>query len=108
MVIRQYPYTLKVFQETESVFDQNTGDYVPGTAEWVEWGKCRDEINGSGARVTTQDGENYVFSAVIYAPLGTPKINAGAQIEVWDGEEKRMSGNAVRFGKGQLNVRIWV
>lgn len=107
MVI-QYPYILKIFQETESVFDQNTGDWIPGTAEWVELGNCRDEINGSGARVTTPDGENYVYSAVIYTPLSTPSIGNGAKVEVWDGDEKRMSGNVVRFGKGQLNSRIWV
>lgn len=107
-MIIQYPYTLKVFQETESVFDQYSGEWVQGTAEWIELGKCRDEINGSGARVTTQDGENYVYSAVIYTPLTTPTINNGAKIEVWNGDEKRMEGNVVRFGKGQLNIRIWV
>lgn len=107
-MVRQYPYTLKVFQESESAFDQNTGDWIPGTAEWVEIGNCRDEINGSGARVTSQDGENYVYSAVIYAPLSTETINNGAKVEVWNGTEKRMSGNVVRFGRGQLNVRIWV
>lgn len=108
MVVRQYPYTLKVFQETEAVFDQDTGGWIPGTAEWVIVGKCRDEINGSGARVTTQDGENYVYSAVVYAPLTTRVIGQGAKIAVFDGDFKRMEGNVVRFGKGQLNVRIWV
>lgn len=107
-MVSQYPYTLKVFKETESVFDQSTSSWIPGTAEWVEYGNCRDEINGSGARVTTQDGENYVYSAVIYCPLSTPFIGNGAKVEVWDGDFKRMSGNVVRFGKGQLNSRIWV
>ncbi|QNS40190.1 hypothetical protein H0S70_07190 [Chryseobacterium manosquense] len=108
MAIIQYPYRLKICKETEAVFDQNTGDWIPGTAEWVDIGQCRDEINGSGARVTTQDGENYVYSAVIYAPLSTPFIGNGSKVEVWDGDFKRMSGNVVRFGRGQLNVRIWV
>lgn len=107
-MIRQYPYTLKVFKESESVFDQSTGEYTEGAAEWVEYGECRDEINGSGARVSTPDGENYVYSAVIYCPLSTPEINNGAKVEVWDGDKKRMQGNVVRFGKGQLNIRIWV
>lgn len=108
MSIKQYPYTLKVFQETEAVFDQNTGEWIQGSAQWVESGNCRDEINGSGARVTTQDGENYVYSAVIYCPLTTESIGNGAKVEVWDGAEMRMKGNVVRFGKGQLNSRIWV
>lgn len=107
MVI-QYPYTLKVFQETETEFDENTGEWSPGRSEWVDFGKCRDEINGGGSRITTADGENYVYSAVIYCPKTTPKIGNGAKVEVWDGEEKRMSGNVVRFGKGQLNARIWL
>ena len=107
-MVRQYPYTLKVFQETEAVFDQNTADWIPGTAEWVEFGNCRDEINGSGARVTTQDGENYVYSAVVYVPTSAKSINNGVLIQVWDGAEMRMKGNVVRFGKGQLNSRIWI
>lgn len=107
-MVRQYPYTLKVFQETEAVFNQNTGDWIPGSADWVDFGNCRDEINGAGARVTTQDGENYVYSAVVYVPTSTQKINNGVLIQVWDGEEMRMEGNVVRFGKEQMHSRIWV
>ncbi len=107
-MIRQYPYTLKAFIESEAVFDQYTGEWTAGSAQWVELGNCRDEINGSGARVTTQDGENYVYSAVIYCPLTTESIGNGVKVEVWDGEVMRMKGNVVRFGKGQLNSRIWV
>lgn len=107
-MVHQYPYDLKVLQEVAAVFDESTGSYIAGDSEWLDFGKCRDEINGSGARVTTQDGENYVYSAVIYCPITTEMVGNGAKIEVWDGDILRLTGNVVRFGKGQLSVRIWV
>lgn len=95
-------------QESEAEFDQTTGNWIPGTSEWVDYGKCRDEINGGGAKITTTDGENYTYSAVIYTPTTTKSIGNGVKVQVWDGDLKRMEGNVVRFGKEQMHSRIWV
>lgn len=107
-MVKQYPYILKVLQHQEATFDQRTGSWVGGEAQWVELGKCRDEINGSGAKITTEDSENYVYSAVVYAPKNTPTIGKGAKIQVWDKNTLRLEGNVTRFSRDQLHSRIWL
>lgn len=107
-MVKQYPYTLKIYQEQEAQFDQNKAEWVRGSAEWVEWGKCRDEINGSGAKITTEDNQYYTFTAVVYCPKNTPTIGKGVKIQVWHGDELRLQGEIVRFGKDQLHTRIWL
>lgn len=107
-MVKQYPYTLKVWQEGEATFDQNTAEWLPAVAQWVEVGKCRDEINGGGGKITKTDGEAYTYTAVIYLPKHTEKVNQGAKIQVWDGNELRMEAIVQRFSKEQLHARIWV
>lgn len=107
-MVRQYPYILKVFKEVESVFNQQTAEWENGTGQWEVIGKCRDEINGSGAKITTEDNESYIYSAVIYAPKNIPMINKGAKVQVWERENLRLEGEVKRFGKEQLHVRIWL
>lgn len=103
-----YPYTLKVLIETEAVFDQSTAEWNAGVAEWETFGKCRDEINGSGAKITTQDSENYVYSAVIYAPKTLNEVPKGAKVQVWNGSELRAEGEVKRYSKDRLHCRIWL
>lgn len=107
-MVKQYPYILKVFQETEGTFDQSTAEWVPSVAQWVEIGKCRDEVNGGGGKITKTDGEAYTYSAVIYAPKYCPKIKQGAKIQVWNGSEMRLEAIVQRFSQEQLHTRIWV
>lgn len=108
MAIKQYPYLLKVLHEEEAVFDQDTAQWIEGQKEWKEFGKCRDEINGSGANITLQDGQKYIFSAVIYSPKNIPEIKKGSKVQVWDGNSLRLEGDVVRFSKEQLHTRIWL
>lgn len=108
MVI-QYPYNLKVFKNTEAVFDENTASWIEGTSTLVSIGKCRDEANGAGGKITTKDGENYIFGATVYMPLGTEEIAEGQKIQVVDDAGKiRISGDVKRFSKNQLNSVLWV
>lgn len=107
-MVKQYPYTLKVLQESESFFNQEKAEWEKGNSHWADWGGCRDEINGSGGKIKTEDSENYTFSAVVYAPRTINEINKGARIQVWNGEELRLEGVVVRFGKEQLHTRIWL
>ena len=107
-MVRQYPYILKVFRESESVFNQQTAEWESNVGQWETIGKCRDEINGSGAKITTEDSESYTYSAVIYAAKNIPMINKGAKVQVWYGDDLRLEGEVKRFGKEQLHTRIWL
>lgn len=106
-MVKQYPYILKVYKEQEATFDQSTAEWTQGVAEWIEWGKCRDEVS-SGGKITLQDGEQYSFSAVVYCPKHIKEINKGAIIQVWNNGDLRLQGEVKRFSKDQLHARIWL
>lgn len=108
-MVRRFPYTLKVFQQTDSVYDEATGDFSPGSSEWVEVSKCRDENNSGGQKITTEDGEVYVYGAVIYLPKEAPAVLKGQKIQVVDEfGNVRFSGNCTLFKTEQYHSRLWV
>lgn len=111
MSVKQYPYYLYVHQVTGSSQDEN-GDFVQGTESWVFHSMCREETNGKGAEVRTEDGDNIIFSSVMYLPKGTTEITAGTEVTVSNIEssesEIRIKGDVLKFDKGQLNCRLWV
>lgn len=109
MGIKQFPYTLKVFQKSESTHNEEDGSWTSGPEEWVNVSKCRDEGNGGGNRIVTTDGEIYVFGAVIYLPKNSPSVSLGAKIRVIDKQGNiRLEGDNKLFKKEQLHARLWL
>lgn len=108
MVGGQYPYTLHVMSAADSVYDEATGEYITTPATELLLGACRDEVNGTGAKLTTQDGEVYTFNAIIYAPKSIQDISNGTQVIVKDGDKVRLIANVVQIHKNRLHTRIWV
>ena len=107
-MVKIYPYNLSVFIESESTFSEVDGSWSVGTAEWVNVGKCRDEIN-SGRKEVSQDGSEYVYNAVIYCHKSTPSILKGAKVKVTDESGNiRIESNLVRYQNEQLHTRLWV
>lgn len=106
--MQQYPYILKALIHKEATRDEETGDWIPATSDWVEIGKCRDEINGSGRKVTTEDGETYEYSWMVYAPKNTRRLEKGTPIQVVDGCYVRAEKEVLRFSQDQLHCRIWL
>lgn len=108
-MVEQYPYFLHHLITVEAVFDESTATWTDGTEEWIEATKCRDEMNGGGGKITTADGEVYVFGAVVYMPFGVSGIKPGDKIKVIDNDGNiRVSGDVKNFSKGQLNSKLWV
>ncbi len=105
----QYDYTLKILKKNEGEFDENTSSWIVGLEEWIDISKCRDEPNGSGAKITTTDGQVYSFGSMIYLPKGTDGIKSGDRIKVEDkGGNIRIEADVVRFSKDHFHSRIWV
>jgi hypothetical protein len=108
-MVRQFPYTLMVFKKTEGVYNPDDGSFTPGTEEWVNTSKCRDEGNGGGNKIVTEDSELYVYGAVVYLPKNCPKVATGELIRVIDNEGiVRLEGNNKLFKKEQLHARLWL
>ncbi|MDQ1859024.1 hypothetical protein [Chryseobacterium sp. WLY505] len=109
MGIKQFPYTLKVLKKTEAQYDPDTGNWTPGSEEWITVSNCRDEGNEGGNRIVTTDGEIYVFGAVIYLPKTSSSVELGAKVRVFDKDgNTRLEGDNKLFKKEQLHARLWV
>ena len=108
-MVGQYPYTLKVLKKTESVYDEETGNFIPGSEKWICVSQCRDEGNGGGGKIVTSDSESYVYGAVIYVPKSCPNIDLGAKIKVVDIDGNvRLLGDNKLFKKEQMHARLWL
>lgn len=108
-MVRRLPYTLMVFKKTESVYNPEDGSWSGGSEEWVNVSKCRDEGNGGGRSIVTEDSEVYIYGAVIYLPKNCPKVATGEKVQVIDADGNiRISGNNKLFKKEQLHARLWL
>ncbi|WP_145716007.1 hypothetical protein [Chitinophaga japonensis] len=66
----------------------------------------RAEVGGRMVQLT--DGNQFVYSWVVYMPKGTAPVAPGTAITVtWNGETIA-TGNVLLFSQGQLNSRIWL
>lgn len=107
MAVKQYPYTLQVLVQTPAYQDEN-GNWIPGTEQWVEHSKCRDEA-GKGNKIIGEDGNEYDYSFLVQMPKGTAKLNSGNQIKVLTKNlVQRATGTIIYSRKDQLHTRAWV
>lgn len=108
-MVKQFPYTLKVLKKTEAVYDEESGNFIPGSEKWICVSQCRDEGNGGGGKIVTADSEVYVYGAVIYLPKSCPNVDLGAKIQVVDKDGNvRLSGDNKLFKKEQMHARLWL
>lgn len=110
----QYKYKLEAFFQPVAVYDEATGEYIqpdPDEAKWIDCGMCRDEENYKGDHINTPTGEAYLFSWIVYLPIESAnlKIPLGTKLRVIDEDGSiRAEKELMRFGKNQMNVRLWL
>ena len=105
-----YPYLLKVkVSQAPTINDDGIPSYPSDPIEWKEIGICRDEITGSGQKISKVDGQIFECTATVYAPKNTPKIEAGTTLQVVDTEGNiRLEKQVIRFSKDLFHCRIFV
>ena len=60
--------TLKVLTTTEGGYDEDYNPVAP-TEEWVDFSKCFISFNSSAQKVRLNDGQEYIYSYYVIAPL---------------------------------------
>ena len=105
-----YPYLLKIKASQEPTINEDgIPTYPTDPIEWKEIGFCRDEIAGSGQKISKVDGQIFECTATVYAPKDTPKIEAGTTLQVVDTEGNiRLEKQVIRFSKDFFHCRIFV
>lgn len=124
--MEQYPYYLYTQESGETTGQNYEGDFDPVSLSWILHSKCRDEVNGKGETRPLANGENFVFSAMIYLPKFSNILPEGRTVLV--SKEKlnesditedlikylrmqgkvRSNGILKGFEESRLNVRLWL
>lgn len=60
--------TLQVLQVTEGGYDENYNPVEP-TEEWADFSKCFISFNSAAQKIRLNDGQEYIYSFYIIAPL---------------------------------------
>jgi hypothetical protein len=105
-MVSQYPYTLQVLLPGPDTQDA-AGNIIPGTANWVNLTRCRDE-DGRGKKVTLSDGNEHQFTFLIQMPKGVEALKAGTNVKVMEGSTVRAEGKVLYSRKGQMHTQTWV
>lgn len=124
--MEQYPYYLYTQESGETTGQNYEGDFDLVSLHWILHSKCRDEVNGKGETKPLANGENFVFSAMIYLPKSSKTLPEGRKVlvskeklnegDITDNLIKslrmqgkvRTNGILKGFEESRLNVRLWM
>lgn len=68
----------------------------------------RFETNSSNRYINAQDGQQIVYTGIVYMNKGDD-IVLGSAVQVLDNMDNQLAKGTVKaFSKGQLNQRIWL
>lgn len=109
--MKQYPHFLFIKKVSESVQDAS-GNWTNESESWSFHSICREQSNGKGATVNSQDAKTIVFSSLVHLPFKSPLINEGTEIFI-SGKNttagvSRIKGQVLKFDTGQLHNRLWL
>lgn len=88
------------------------GNWLPQTVFWSFYSICREQTNGKGAVINSQDGKAITFSSVVHLPLKATRLQEGIDILICDVQSEygpiRIQKQLLKYDRGQLHNRIWL
>lgn len=119
----QYPHYLYVLNPS-SAHQDSKGDWVTNAA-WTLIGSCRDETNGRGTLLKSEDMEAFKFSSLVQLPQGSKRVDEGIEVivantiidvdtidqnleELKKSGDIRVIGRCMKFDEGQFHNRLWL
>jgi len=106
-MVKQYPHTITVditpgFEPDEKGNLQETGQSGTFSSD------CRAEPAGSNPVIKGADGEDLVYSWIVYMPKTDVKLSFGDTVTITVENGQQHSASLKRQHNGQLNTRLWV
>lgn len=102
------PHVLKTITFTDGYYDENR-DFHPGTEVFSDPIACRYEPNGAARVVPVGEGQNAVYSYMVYLDVTCPEIPFGTRLELYDKEGQSIGiFSSLGFHRGQLDSKLWV
>lgn len=122
----QYYEYLYTAEHTADAVQDSNGRWSQAASAWALAGRCRDEGNGAGSRIATEDGSFRSYSSLVQLPKGTTRIAEGTEvitskkelaIDLLDEqyikdqiEQGTVVSHAtvIRYDSGRLHDRMWI
>lgn len=101
------PHILQ-YQITTEGYEDDNGDYHPGTSSFEGDIPCRYEPNGKANEIAFEDGKVYVYQYVAYLNQDCREFKIGDIIQLLSDGVVVTTKQVQGFHRGQLNARLWL
>lgn len=104
----QYPDTIEITKDPEFTQDEETGNFESGEANTPFTSECRAEPAGSNPVIKGANGDDIMYSWIVYMPKTSEVFEFGDAVKVTKADGSEFIGNVKRQYNGQFNSRLWV
>jgi len=106
-ILSMKAYFLEYLRETSGYYDEH-GDYVQGSHEWVDLGKCDAVPAGRNNTIQLPDGVTDTFSFTISnLPRNCREFHKGERIRLTALGREKIELEVKGFARYQLQCKIW-
>jgi len=105
-MVTQYPHSITI-TVTPALFADESGN-LEGGKEVNHLFSCRAEPASGNGIIRTQNGEEVVYTWVVYLPSPGTEFSPGDAVEITLSNGSKYTGTIKRQSDGQLNSRLWV
>jgi len=102
----QYPDSIVI--TTSASASQNASGIWTAGATGAYTLDCRAEVNGTGKKITGDDGALMDYSFQVFLPVMTTVISPGSDFVLTALTNGTITGKIKRASNGQLNSRLWL
>ena len=109
ITVRFRPHLISIMETAGGGYNDETGDFTPGSEVWSDQFPCRYEPNGKAHTVPVGEGKNYTYEYVVYLNTDCPEIRYGQHVRLYD-SLGNLKGEYISkgFHRGQLDSKLWL
>jgi hypothetical protein len=103
------PHYLLIQKKGTAPYEDENGDYVPGTsAGWEKVCKCDIVPNGEAQTIQLEDGTQKEYAYVVYLPKECEDIELGTLVKFEAFGKQSKEHKVLGFHRYQLQCKLWV
>lgn len=104
----QYPHTISIEIQPEFSKDASGNFQAVAGTGGAFTSSCRFEPAGENPVIKGDNGEDIVFTWMVYMPKTETELNFGDKVTITLANGSQYSGTLKRQYNGQFNSRLWV
>lgn len=104
----QYPDNIVITGNADFIQNEQTGNFEPVSPGTAFSSECRAEPAGSNPVIKGKDGDDIVFSWIVYLPKTSEVFQFGDKVAITKADGSVFNADVKRQYNGQFNSRLWV